>query len=137
MSAFICSKKHIQTLAHYYIEFFYEPQDICDHNLLTIANILYKENVKSVNYRYNEKTIAGKWKTVDNGIVKDLQYIELYKLVQCLDYQSCETNTYLTSHAKSILQALETKCIVQLERVGVYLDEIHNHQQYYNAEWRI
>ena len=84
----------------------------------TMADLLYAENVKSVNYRYNESEPAPKF---DFRYV-DLDYasaaIEPEKLVlgsiRCLRYQSCEHPEYPTSAGAKVLDAIEAEAIRRL-----------------------
>jgi hypothetical protein len=138
MSPFICSKKHMQTIAYNYVNLFYDQLDQNDHNILAIATILYKENIKSVNWRYDENHVARKYKKLDNSIIKDCSLIQLYKLVLCLDYQSCETTTYINSHAKAILSQIEAKIVPMISSAfGQDAHVWYNEPLYNDAEWCI
>ena len=106
MSAFICSKLHIQTIAQHYV------QIMKTGDALEIANILHRENIKSVNYRYDEKTRYRAWKNLND--VQPVSLVQLYKLVQCLDYQSCEHNEWKASKAYSLLVELEATIVPEI-----------------------
>ena len=95
MSAFICSDLHIQTIAVY-------AERMGDHlKAQAIADILKKENIKSVNYRYNEKTRFTKTKFTTDNLVY-CNSADVFQLVSCLMYQSCEHPEYDGSPAQII-----------------------------------
>jgi hypothetical protein len=86
MSAFICSDKHIATCASHV--FNHNP-----HAAQRFADELKRENIRSVNYRYNERT---RFKPVDMTQSAHAEYTpaDAVKLLECLDYQSCEHVDY-------------------------------------------
>ena len=95
MSAFICSDLHIQTIATY-------AESMGDHlTAQPIADILKKENIKSVNHRYNEKTRFTKTKFTTDNLVY-CNSADVFQLVNCLMYQSCEHPEYQGSPAQII-----------------------------------
>ena len=113
MSAFIVSLEHVEVLATHQVMTFYRGDDIVGEIANTIK-LLWRENHKSVNYRYqvNER--------LPRVVVGDFDYyralyhnkhdaIELYKLVQCYDYQSCEHPTYEKSKAKAMISKMESR----------------------------
>jgi hypothetical protein len=131
MSAFICSKLHIQTIAVNYVNHMQKGSAI------EIANILYKENVVSVNYRYSLNKKTNGWKTLDKNI-KPISLMQLYKLIQCLDYQSCEHFNWPNSDACKILKELEAKIVPELvEFFGFPESEFSSIASYNNAKWCI
>jgi hypothetical protein len=97
MSARTCSQLHIQTIAKNYVDIFKFG------DVLAISNELHKENMKSINHRYDENTKCIKWKTVETIEVSD---IELYKLIETLDYRSCDHKQYKNSKSYIRLQSL-------------------------------
>lgn len=127
MSAFICSDTHIQTIAKNYANLFE-----CDNLVIDIANELKKENIKSVNFRYDESNKCCRIKNIDD--VKNVSYIELFKLVQCLDYQSCEHKTWKKSKAYLILNSLS---VMLTKLLNMDYDSIHSSEQYHHADWSI
>jgi len=76
-----------------------------------VVNVLYAENVRSVNARYRENETADpiKFNLLIGGA--NLNPIEVCKAVHCLVYQSCETSDWEQSEAFAILQAIEAKAI--------------------------
>ncbi len=102
MSAFICSDKQFAVVAK---ALFASPTA-----QQQFADALKRENIKSVNYRYNEKTRFRKV-NLDAATNKDVAMYDgndLLCLLTCIDYQSCEhpdySNTYLDL-AKRVLMA--------------------------------
>ena len=85
MSAFICSDRHIATIAHFAANGDLETAQL-------IADNLKRENVRSVNYRYNEKTRVKPCNISDYW--KEANVNDLLCLVYCLDYQSEERPDY-------------------------------------------
>ena len=83
MSAFICSDKHISTVAQYF--FALDPA-----GAQSFADSLKRENILSVNYRYqeNEPITPVNMKTADPLGAHSVH--DIAGLVACLEYQSCE-----------------------------------------------
>jgi hypothetical protein len=109
MSAFICSNKHIEALALAWgkcnrIDSIEEIQKVAD--------ILKRENVKSVRARYGGplRDLPGplkKTKLVIKSAERTItDAVQLICLAHCLNYQSCETRTYEKSKARRIILEL-------------------------------
>ena len=84
MSAFICSDTHFATVAKWLFSDDYTAQNFAD--------ALKRENIKSVNARYGEKTRFRKvdLKLADLG---KLTHHDILQLLHCVDYQSsCHEN---------------------------------------------
>lgn len=97
MSAFICSDKHIAVVARYIAGEFGLSED-------NVFKTLKRENYRSVNYRYNEKERPSypKMETID---VPELPQVDILKLCNSLDYQSCEHPGWKGSSARVLLNA--------------------------------
>lgn len=108
MSAFICSDRHISTLVYYYGT---NVNLLVYDEIIKIAKVLLKENVKSVNYRYNAK-YKTKLKSFDPKTSCSL--VELYKLANCWEYQTCEHPNHEKSNAWKIIQALKLNILDKL-----------------------
>jgi len=109
MSAFICSDRHIRTVAHH-VAMYFE----IDENQL--ANKIKSINIDSVNYRYGDKTKRTKCKgNVQSGLSND----DIGLLIDSLNYQSCEDNTIEYKAYSLMLEQWKTevKCI---SRNGAY-----------------
>lgn len=87
MSCFICSDRHIATIATYY------AGDIgCLEAIQGIADLLLEKNIEGVNYRYGENTEVT---SVDLSEVTTMHPHDLFALCECLDYQSCDPKGYV------------------------------------------
>ena len=88
MSAFICSDKHFAVVAKALFADKYEQQ--------LFANHLKRENIRSVNYRYNEKTRVTRvnLNAASDADVRQYDGSDILKLLNCIDYQSCEHPDY-------------------------------------------
>lgn len=123
MSAFLCSEKHINTLVAYGVQ-----QDISvyipgssgqkywqqirkDPDL--IVGILTTANVESVNYRYDEDTVLApvKYESVATAFISPIQIV---KLCDCFDYQSCEVDDYEDTTAASIIRTIRNNAISRI-----------------------
>lgn len=96
MSAFIVSKKHIDAML--------TPlqSDNSDDELSKMGNTLWQENYKSVNWRYRENEVAPEYQFTSNAQGN----VQVLKLCNCYDYQSCETDTYEDSEAYKIVNTI-------------------------------
>ncbi len=131
MSAFIVSQEHVLTIAKAYNKFIVQSNSSFTiepelSELVEIAKILYKENVKSVNYRYNTRS---RLPNLENHTPIQVNNTELIKLIQCLDYQSCEHKDYTKSKAK--------KMIDELLIAVYYAILIKNNKDYDAAKWTV
>ena len=105
MSCYVCSDKHILIVASIIATVVDRPLEA-----LQIAVELRRENIRSVNYRYGERSRSPKgWETtVDYIHLEAFQNADKLALIECLDYQSCERPDYAKSHAgKMLLKAGE------------------------------
>ena len=116
MSAFICSHGHINAIVRF----------ACRHNITTYydnpcrrwsvagqeqetADLLFAENVKSVNYRYKEESPTTG--ILYDPFAPDLRPIEVIKACDCLDYQSCEHPGWQSSLACKLLTDIQHQAI--------------------------
>jgi hypothetical protein len=113
MSAFIVSKKHIDTLVNYAnikdVRYYYRGKMYSCSDMDATGQILLNANVKSVNVRYDEHQEPEKYRAGLMGIkiIGDLPAVNIIKACHCLTYQSCELVGWGKSRAKSILDAIE------------------------------
>lgn len=84
MSAYICDDSLIATIALWATTDKIAAQEV--------ANGLKRENVKSVNYRYKEKTRVTKCAL--GGADTQIDVLGVLDLIDCLEYQSCEHPDY-------------------------------------------
>lgn len=131
MSAFICSDDHIKALAIFaatrqhsswrvdprYIDGLPCPEacsieNLCRDELATLyAQVLLAENVRSVNHRYRESEHHS-IKVSDSDCMKLQQKaVQILKMLDCLEYQSCETSNYYETVAHKLLSALRRAAI--------------------------
>jgi len=136
MSAWIVSEKHILTLAYFYEklveETIREDQPIDMKALKKTARILWSENVKSVNHRYNEnnRTLFSK----NNLVLPDtnISMETLTKQIHCWEYQTCEHKGYNKSKAWRMMCDLQVAILTYL----MYKQDPHK-KPYDGAKWGI
>jgi len=86
------------------------------------ANVLQEENIRSLEARYGE---GGAEDFTDEDLTKPLEIkripptqlnaVQLFKLCDCLEYQSCETSDYEDSLAFKILTKIRREIIHTLD----------------------
>lgn len=98
MSAFLCSDKHIATIAVAYghIKGFDQAA------VQGFADSLKRENIRSVNYRYKERSKITPCDLTKGSPIGAFNALDLYALVECWEYQSCERPDYLGVLAASL-----------------------------------
>jgi len=80
-----------------------------------IARTLYIENVRSVNYRYNERTRFNGYSYERDMTQPRRSPIAIIKLVNSLEYQSCERPDFAKSEAKAIMTAITTSMVRKID----------------------
>lgn len=84
--------------------------------IMEVAQILWDQNLRSVNYRYNE--VGGEnIYTISRRDVEtafSLDPVQVIKACHCLAYQSCETPDYDETEAGKICKAIEAAAIRHL-----------------------
>jgi len=141
MSAFVCGPDHFKALAIFaasrtggygnarlrvdprYIDGL-EPAVDGLHNLTSAAiasfyaDVLYKENIRSVGHRYPGDTLESMPGLINKPehieishndmtlAVYRLKPVQLLKMCDCLEYQSCETDDYRETVAFRLLNAI-------------------------------
>ena len=113
MSAFICNNYHISLLAAYATN----KRLSCVNGLDAeqVGAILYAENLASVNYRYNDTQDAQEvFKFDSRAQHTSASPIAILKAAKCLDYQSCEHDTWDKSQAHKIVEAIISTAIYYL-----------------------
>ena len=102
-----------------------------DERAAEVANMLWRENIKSVSHRYNDRTSAtlpgSHGREITARDFRGLRWmsfdpVQVIKACQCLDYQSCEHDDWEQSEACAFLQALKAS-------------ECHRLRGYDAAEW--
>lgn len=107
MSAYICSDKHIATIACNYVQLFEQTESAQE-----IADALLACNIASVNYRYGEDTEITPCSLAEADF--DRSFEDLAALCTCLDYQSCELPGYQHPLLDAITAQFKANC-----RIGI------------------
>lgn len=119
MSAFVCNLHHINALTNYAVNNHYGSwkldQEVKDFSPDEIGQVLLDENVKSVNYRYEENSEPDKftYKPIPNFSTR-YPPVQIIKGCDCLIYQSCEHPEYYKSLAYQLTQAIRELAIDRL-----------------------
>lgn len=101
MSAWMVSKAHIDALVNSAVE----------HGITTVAEVhetgrmLWRENRRSVNYRYQERGRTPQYRFT--GTEMPLHPVVILKLLHCFEYQSCERPDWEKSQAYRWVARLE------------------------------
>jgi len=72
-----------------------------------IANMLKWENIRSVNYRYDESSTKDTVKLESAETAQNLSLGDLHRLIRCFHYQSCETSDYYTTEAFKLAESID------------------------------
>lgn len=100
MSAWVVEKGHIDVLVNGLVQHgLVEPRD-----MQATGQMLWKENYRSVNYRYCERKRTPAYTPAVTEASIDPRH--LLKAVECYEYQSCEHLGWETSPAKSLMATL-------------------------------
>ena len=119
MSAWIVSKQHIDALVTSFLGLhtfsFRQAQTPADNNL--IGQMLWDANYRSVNYRYDRKDSAPEYifapvNTFEN---KKLTTVDILKLIDCYEYQSCENIDWPKSQAYAFCDSLRRDLISKVD----------------------
>lgn len=119
MSAFIVNDYHINALTSWAIyndvSFYWKAQRY-EFNKSTadyLAGVLYSENVRSVNARYNERT-RRKGFQFTRVVINHLEPSDIISACDCLRYQSCETSNYERTLGWKAMNAIREEAINRL-----------------------
>lgn len=125
MSAYIVSDNHISVLVSYFVgrtphdglwlEVNGKYQYLNGDNAAEVARILYAQNVRSVDVRYGEENPAYyAFRYVPRA--KDMYSVaEIAGLIDCLEYQSCETRDYYATNAYHIVCLMRKALLHELQ----------------------
>lgn len=83
-----------------------------DKDLSRIGQILKEENYRSVNTRYDEETKPDAFKYKDSSPLYSV--VQLLKLCDCYEYQSCESSDYVNTNACTIINRIRKNLIAHL-----------------------
>lgn len=114
MSAYIMHTDEINVIVSFFIKPGHLNEDNLwtlvngEHNYMTLENAelvatkLYSQNVRSVNERYNEETVETYQFTYDTR-AKNRPVGNIIGALDCLEYQSCETDDWEQTDAHQII----------------------------------
>ena len=136
MSAYLCNPEHIGLLAAYLAisryEHWAEPDrsDFSHRGARTIAEALAAENIRSVSVRYPGDKSGGRpglsmhdsditelsamWAAHYADTRRTVSAVTVLRLLQCLEYQSCEAEDYLTTEAAGYCTQIRDAAIRKL-----------------------
>ena len=81
--------------------------DEVDVIVKAFVETLYAQNLRSVEYRYREDTVAQSFYEFNFRKSQDLSIIGLFKLLESVDYQCCETPDY-----KELPMAIQLRAMI-------------------------
>ena len=117
MSAFIVSSRHISAIVAWAaanrVGVHTNPMWFVVDNEVATCNMLLEENVRSVNYRYQEEEPAIPVEYAPPERMPSA--VQVIKLCQCLAYQSCEHPGWAGSMAEKLLDSVIQQAIFKLE----------------------
>jgi hypothetical protein len=121
MSAWLCSRRHVATLARYAI--YYRVCGAQEKTPQEVAAVLWSANVRSLVARYGdnieEKQLLGcepkDWTAMEILNAPQIEPVVLLKQCKCFDYQSCEANEWKYGDpAYNIVHSVEGEAIHHL-----------------------
>ena len=102
MSAFICNTYHVCQLVAYAANHQHEKWD--REKCQEVADILYRENFRSVNARYPGHQQEYPGITYRPSLCNPLSPVQFFKALDCLAYQSCEAEGWKESKAHELIE---------------------------------
>jgi len=131
MSAYLVSDDHLNVLVSYFVrwldsqklwckvndEYIYLTRD----NAAAVAYALHRENVRSVDNRYNEANGDERYQfRFIESAHQSYKIAEIAGAIDCLEYQSCERDDYYESEAYGILCSMRKQLLkfVAEEQLG-------------------
>lgn len=130
MSAYIMRDDEINTIVSYFISDVHgygawvrvgdDYDHLTDDNAAQVAKILMDENTRSVNHRYNDSS-SNPYEFKKDRKAKSLPVGNIIGALDCLEYQSCETDDWKQSNAWEIITNLRKYLLVTMaEKDGTY-----------------
>lgn len=125
MSCFVCSDKHFQVIAKTLVStkcYINGLGELTSNNIQSWIDVVHAQNLRSYEYRYKERCddAAPQY----DSKVAQVSVIEAYKLLDSLEYQSCETENYRDTVAYKYLMLAKDSLI-------------NKHPDYEKAQWSI
>lgn len=95
-----------------------EPEAVASY----FATVLYRENAHSVNARYSESGGEDRVMNIPYNVLHTARFsilpkmraVDILKMCDCLEYQSCETDDYRESVAYHLLSSIRASAIREL-----------------------
>ena len=121
MSAFMVPIEHIRAMVNAGLNVEYGPMTWLTAGVLMpstaeqVGAMLFAENQRSVNYRYNEHEIEEHYTHGPSSLRSPL---EILLAIACYEYQSCETPDWEQSEAAAFCRKLRMHRIVQRPGYG-------------------
>jgi hypothetical protein len=115
MSAFVCSQNHIAAIASYAVakKVWLGNASAKDSDFKSIYETLARANVVSVCHRYSDDKPENYRDVLRSPKLSSVQHsaLQIVKLCDCLDYQSCETEDWRDSDACKLLSRIRDAAI--------------------------
>lgn len=115
MSAFTLSNKHINAMlsaakwVHFGFGYYWNNERHTGCDMRELGQKLMDENYRSVNYRYSDETEAPRFKW--NAYPQQHTAVQVIRLCDCYNYQTCETPDWQETEAYAIYTALREAAI--------------------------
>jgi len=124
MSAFLVNNKHINAIVTYAVK----SSIILDEEAQAVGEQLLRANLYSLKVRYDDKLKVSElgYKFV-SVVVSDIQ---VYKCIECLNYQSCEYKYWSRSTSYKLLESLKTS-------ISAIYGDVNKHPHYDNLSWEL
>ena len=131
MSAYIVSNNHIDVIVSWFLNNYKDSQLWYEINgqygymdseqAPKVAYELYKQNVRSVNRRYNDSETDELYQFTEVKNAKQAYSLaEIAGALDCLEYQSCETDDYHQTDAYKIITSMRKHLLkkIQADELG-------------------
>lgn len=126
MSAFVVNDNHINVIVSYFVEdamddrLWYEMNGkygyMSKEDAEKVAQCLYSQNIRSVNDRYNELEEDGfAYKFIPHAR-RVYSIGEIAMALDCLEYQSCESEDYHATDAYKLLLAMRKQLLKEVAK---------------------
>jgi hypothetical protein len=103
MSAFVCTRRHVAAVARFGAEAGVQVP----LTAMECADLLLRENIRSVDHRYSETNAAAEpFTAAEIQAAPALSPVEALKSAACLNYQSCECDDYDATPAARLVNAI-------------------------------
>ena len=120
MSAFIVTKKHIDVLVCALDKYEVNCHSV-QHTASAIGQALWRENYKSVNYRYGSSEECPTYRYKKTKAIEAIgnDTWAVYSLLRSYDYQTCEHPTWLSSPVRQWVYDLKGKVAADLLETAI------------------